>query len=142
MPYKDPEKKRAYYQSYEQKARGRIYRQKRRLKNNVYSVGYHHALVAEARRRLGNKCACPGCEVSEPTFLTIDHIYGRSKGRKKDAREEAKASGWDNTKFQILCANCNFAKRNRGFCPVHQTEPNQQNGHNPEANLQLAFIID
>lgn len=87
---------------------------------------------ADALRILGNKCACPGCEVSEPAFLTVDHINGRTKGsRGKNAAAEAKASGWDKTKFQILCRNCNFAKRDLGFCPVHQIDPGERNGHVP-----------
>ena len=144
MPYKDPAKKRAYYQAKAQKARALVYRQKHRLKKNIYGRDYHQILLAEARRTLGNKCACPGCEVSDPWFLTVDHIHGKPKGTQRghSAAYEAKVSGWDKTKFQILCFNCNCAKSNRGFCPVHQTEPRQRNGHNPGANLQLAFIID
>ena len=104
----------------------------------AYMRKFDQALKAEALRALGSKCACPGCEVSEPRFLTIDHIYGRSKTSRKDAVEEARASRWDKTKFQILCWNCNMSKRDSGFCPVHQTDPGQRNRHSPDlGNPQL-----
>jgi hypothetical protein len=126
------------------------HREKRNAQNRAWSQAHperhrtrsrnrYQALRAEALRILGSKCACPGCEVSEPPFLTIDHINGRPKGRRKDAITEAKASGWDKTKFQILCANCNFAKSARAFCPVHQKAPGARNGHSPVGNAQLSF---
>ena len=77
-------------------------------------------LMEEAIRQLGDKCACPGCGVSERLFLTIDHINGLDEGGRRDhAIREAKKSGWDKTKFQMLCWNCNMTKSNKGFCPVH-----------------------
>ena len=125
----DNAKDRAYYLAHveQEKARSRNYRP---------------ALMAEALRVFGNTCACPGCEVSEPAFLTIDHINGRpkgSRGQRMMAILEAKASGWDKTQFQILCYNCNCAKRDRGFCPVHQRDPGHRNGHSPTANAQQSL---
>ena len=80
----------------------------------------HESLFADAMKFLGDKCACPGCGISEPAFLTIDHIIGRPRGTKAYGPRDAKRAGWDKSLFQVLCANCNFAKRDRGFCPVHQ----------------------
>lgn len=149
MPYKDKETgrscKRVYRQENREKirARDRAYHQANREKLNARtranSQASYQALTAEALRVLGNKCACPGCEVSEPAFLTIDHINGRTKGSRHSALSEAKASGWDKTRFQILCANCNMTKSDRGFCHVHQKGPGQRNGHEPAANVQQAL---
>ena len=158
MPYKDPEKKKATDRVYYQKRRekrsreeGRTY--SRRYKRGVYNrnniethrqrekvraVAYRQTMIAQALRILGSKCACPGCGVSERAFLTIDHIHGRSKGSRHSAVLEAKIGGWDKAKFQILCWNCNMSKRDRGFCPVHQADPGQRNGHSPDlGNPQL-----
>ena len=121
------------------KASNRTYNQGHRPERNSTNLAYYYVLKAEAFRVLGSNCACPGCEVSDLSFLTIDHIHGRPKGRRKYTLSEAKTSGWDKTQFQILCANCNFAKRDRGFCPVHQKDPGQRNGHSPEGNAQLSL---
>ena len=125
---------RAWYLAHreDQIASARAYGLAHRQEHKASSIRHHNAMVAEAQRVLGNKCACPGCEVYEPAFLTIDHVNGRSKGLRRSAVVDARASGWDKTKFQILCANCNFAKRDRGFCPVHQADPRQRNGHSPD----------
>ena len=156
MPYKDKEKRKAYEQTRpeENKAYNRAYYQANKERLNANSRVSHQAhrherkvsnrasnqrRYAEAVRILGNKCACPGCEVSEPAFLTIDHINGRPKGQRRSALTEARASGWDKTKFQVLCWNCNCAKKDRGFCPVHQADPGQRNGHSPVANPQQSL---
>lgn len=123
----------------ERKANTRAYYHAHSAQHNAKHQNRNHALTAEARRFLGNKCACPGCAVSESAFLTIDHIHGRPKESKRNAVFEARASGWDRSKFQILCANCNFAKHDRGFCPVHQTAPRPRNGHSPGANAQQSL---
>ena len=133
---------RAHYQAHREeiKAKSKRYRLAHRDQVNVASRTYRAAMLVEAMRFLGSTCGCPGCGVSELRFLTIDHIHGRNtKKRGHVSLLEAKASGWDKTQFQILCANCNFAKRDRGFCPVHQTAPGQSNGHRPGANAQLSL---
>ena len=132
---------RAWYQAHreEAKATSRAWRLAHPKQVKANNRASHQALTAEALRVLGDKCACPGCGVSEPAFLTIDHINGRSKGtrRTQTAIREAKASGWDKTKFQTLCFNCNCAKSAHGFCPVHQKDPSDRNEHSPSANKQL-----
>ena len=124
---------RAYRRNYRQAhkeqeaARSRAYNQRHREEERARKRAYGRAIFDQALRILGSKCRCPGCDESEPLFLTIDHIHGRPKGLRKDALLEAKRSGWDTTKFQILCANCNFAKRDKGFCPVHQKSQDNNN---------------
>jgi len=131
MPYKDEGMRRAYAQNYHQR---HWKQEKARMK------AFWEALFAEALRMLGSKCACPGCGVSETAFLTVDHMKGR-RDRKRVHRAviDAKASGWDKTKFQILCWNCNCAKRDRGFCPVHETDPGQNNGSDSSADSQASL---
>ena len=142
MSYKDKEKQKAWYQNHpdRKKVHNRRYNLTHQEQNNARYRAYELALKAEALRVLGNKCACPGCGISEPLFLTIDHINGRPKGSRKDPVLEAKASGWDKTKFQILCMNCNFTKRDRGFCPVHQKRSEETNDHSPSASPQLKLL--
>lgn len=119
------------------KASNRRWREAHPEDAKVRSRAHHNAMVAEALRVLGNKCACPGCEISEPMFLTIDHINGRAKGSRRHPILEARDSGWDKAQFQILCWNCNMTKSNRGFCLVHQKAP-ASNGHSPDReNPQL-----
>jgi len=74
-------------------------------------------------KHYGDKCNCPGCDVTEPKFLTIDHISG---GGKKHRKEIGRFGGdfyeWlvkNNFPdgFQVLCFNCNCAKGFFGKCP-------------------------
>jgi len=71
------------------------------------------------------KCKCCG-ERGIP-FLTIDHINGDGAKHRREIDPEKKMGGngfyyWLKKNnyppgFQILCANCNFAKRNFDSCP-------------------------
>lgn len=88
------------------KARQKAFREKVRL---------------EVLSRYGGACKC--CGEDEPVFLSIDHING--DGAK--ARRTAHASGaslyvWLQKHgypegFQVLCYNCNLAKRTGAECP-------------------------
>ena len=68
------------------------------------------------------ECAC--CLESDPVFLTIDHIHGgghkhrQSLGR-VDFAQWLRKSGYPEG-YQVLCYNCNAAKRAGVECP-HQT---------------------
>lgn len=140
------EERRAYHRVYQQlhgQERKTYYRTYRSTHQEQIKA-YRERLRTKAFHLLGNKCACPGCEVSEPAFLTIDHIYGRPRGPQRNSAEEAQSAHWDKAKFQILCANCNFAKRDRGSCPVHQSAPNERNGQrsDPIGTSQMEFPLD
>lgn len=95
-------------------------------------------MMAEAIEVFGHQCNCPNCEVSDRAFLTVDHIDSYAKGRKRPIKE-AKDSGWDKTRFQILCFNCNCAKRDKGFCPVHQSSEAATN--NRQTNILNARLF-
>lgn len=80
------------------------------------------ALVVHHYSNGKNECEC--CKVKELKFLAVDHVNNDgSKDRKK------KGSGhpfycWlirnnfpNNPALQVLCFNCNWAKRYEGGCP-------------------------
>lgn len=75
------------------------------------------------------KCAC--CGEVEILFLQIDHINGQGAEHRRQLKEELgyypggnnlpywlKKNGYPEG-FQVLCANCNLAKRVDKICP-HQ----------------------
>jgi len=77
------------------------------------------------------KCACCGERGIE--FLTIDHIDGNGSEHRRQIDPERKIGGngfvyWLKKNnypegFQVLCANCNFAKRQNKHCPHQSKEP-------------------
>lgn len=71
---------------------------------------------------LGGKCSCCG----EPNrgFLTLDHVNGqglkhvKSRGGQHGVMKDVIKSGFDKTRFCVLCFNCNCGReRNNGICP-------------------------
>lgn len=70
----------------------------------------------------GPVCAC--CGETIPEFLQLDHIENNgAEHRKRGLMGTAlyqllKAQGYP-PGYQVLCANCNFAKGILGFCPHH-----------------------
>ena len=148
----DREREKARHRSYylahqeEVKAYHRAHYAEHRDQRLAVTKGQQEAVKQEAFRQLGDVCACPGCGVSEPLFLSLDHIHGQPQRKKRGGYQallDAKRSGWDKSRFQIMCMNCNFAKKDRGYCPVHATpingeaETNGANGHHPQFALQL-----
>jgi len=90
------------------------------------------------------RCACwPKCKVTEIEFLQLDHINGdgakhrREIGMPQGDRASVirqkqhckvgsfaywlKKNGWPKG-IQVLCANCNHAKKTAKWCPVHHKE--------------------
>jgi hypothetical protein len=85
-------------------------------------------LKKEVIFQYGGKCVC--CGESEPEFLTIDHIKenGAEERRKNKSAGAGsgfyrwlKGQGWPRDGYQLLCFNCNCAKRLYGVCP-HDSE--------------------
>ena len=70
-------------------------------------------------------CACIGCDEKHIEFLTLDHINGRkSMNHEPSLKAEKlcrrlKRDGFPKG-IQVLCWNCNSAKSNNPFCPVHE----------------------
>src|SRR5436190_18928701 len=69
-----------------------------------------------------NKCAC--CGVEGLIFLTIDHINGDGARERKAKRHKTgtmfyiwlRTNGY-HVGYQVLCHNCNQAKRQLSQCP-------------------------
>jgi hypothetical protein len=75
-------------------------------------------LKTEFMAAYGGACAC--CGETEPVFLTLDHVGGRTdtqRGQRGDkAYRAARREGYPAT-YRILCWNCNAAHGLFGGCP-------------------------
>lgn len=75
----------------------------------------------------GGKCSCPSCGETQLEFLTLEHLRGRDKTKKRRTGKlawlEAKRAGYPDD-FTVLCFNCNCAKGIYGTCP-HTWEKKQ-----------------
>jgi hypothetical protein len=143
MVYKDKEKQRLWKEKNRDNIKkwNREYREKNRKKINKQKVDYYHAnkdkyadkhkayqKVRYKRLRLfalqkysigGIQCSC--CGEKEIRFLCIDHVNGGgTKHRESIGRSNTymwlKKNNYPKG-FQVLCANCNMAKRENGICP-------------------------
>ena len=113
----------------ERKAKAKLYRQKNKLAFNASQKKAYDSVRIEmiAHYSKGTmKCAC--CGESGIVFLSLDHIKGNgAEDRRRISKETGykiggntlpyylKKKGWPKG-YQILCYNCNFAKR-MGPCP-------------------------
>jgi len=80
------------------------------------------SLKLEMISSLGGRCSC--CGISEPRFLSIEHIGGggcehrrQCGGTSYGVLLDAKKQGWPKNKFDVLCFNCNLARAKLGYCP-------------------------
>jgi len=65
-------------------------------------------------------CSC--CGVTSLPFLSLDHIDGKGTQERKKVTKGYYKHLIDNNypeHLQVLCMNCNFAKRTSKICPVH-----------------------
>ena len=130
-PEKVNKKKRANYRINPEKeiARGKRYRathgpeMKQRILDLTIEVYSHYSKV------ISNSdvpvCACIGCGIKNIEFLELDHINGRKSmnhGPSLKAEKLCRRLRRDGYPpgIQILCSNCNHAKRDNEFCPVHE----------------------
>jgi hypothetical protein len=79
----------------------------------------------------GYKCVCCGETTKE--FLMLDHINNDGADHRRKVFGENRGNGSSRTLylwiirnefpelFQVLCANCNWGKRDTGICPHQQT---------------------
>jgi hypothetical protein len=85
----------------------------------------HKAMIEKLRLEVfmaygGVRCAC--CGETQSVFLTLDHIasdgaeHRRRVGNGYSVYRWAKKNGYPKL-FQVLCWNCNEAKRIVGGCP-------------------------
>ena len=108
-----------------------------REKARAYTTGYYwanrnKAITSQKVYRQSQKdkildhygrfCAC--CGEDEPVFLSLDHIKGDGAAHRREISKRSGASMYSllikegfPAGFQVLCYNCNFAKRTGEACP-------------------------
>lgn len=82
--------------------RARLIEQNARLKKDVFDA-------------YGRLCSC--CGVDDERFLTIDHIFGDGKNDRNSLYARLKKMGFPKDRYQVLCWNCNIAKKQNPQCP-------------------------
>jgi hypothetical protein len=129
---KNPEKYRAIEERHRTQYRGvkkQTHIERRLLVLNFYSKG-------------SMKCAC--CGEKELVMLTIDHI-NNDGGRHRKSDKSAGYIVWWIIKnnfpsgFQVLCMNCNWAKRITGICP-HKSKSKSYNDRVLQKTKQFKTI--
>ena len=100
---------RAKYQ-WKRTKKQKLYREENRNEINVRALSGYHKQKKSIHKLLGNKCK--NCGENDPIYFQIDHINNdgcldRNKVTLKKCLEDPK-------KYQLLCANCNWAKRLNG----------------------------
>ena len=82
------------------------------------------AIRAEVFAAYGNKCAC--CGEAEQAFLSVDHVKNNGAEHRRSGGiglgssgfyQWLKRQGFPKKEYQLLCMNCNWAKRTTGQCP-------------------------
>lgn len=98
----------------EVKERGRLRRQNDLQRVRLYELNCKHRMRCKALLRLGDKCV--KCGFSDWRALQIDHKKGggRKEQRKIGSdgiRQNVLRMKNPKSKYQLLCANCNWIKR-------------------------------
>jgi hypothetical protein len=70
----------------------------------------------------GGKCNCLGCNETNHSFLTLDHVkndgYMRRNGGRNETEYRKAIENYSPEIYQVLCYKCNCGKgRNHGICP-------------------------
>ena len=96
------------------------WRQRNPEESRAASRRYHERLRAEMLAAYGSRCAC--CGELRAYFLTLDHVLGDGAAERGRTGAymligELRRRGWPKDGYQLLCFNCNCAKRDRVFCP-------------------------
>ena len=98
--------------------------QKEYRKNNAQKIrDYRKKVASDAQQEgiqiYGGKCSC--CGEKRKEFLTMEHLNGRDKNKRKRTGKSAwlqlKIQGWPKKGITVLCYNCNCAKNTYGSCP-------------------------
>ncbi len=108
------EKARIYHQTHKERLNGQITQRRRDMRTRIIET-------------LGSACQC--CGVTEPVFLTIDHVQNdgnKVRGMQRHLLYKMILDeGCPPERYQILCWNCNSAKHLLGACP-HMRESSKK----------------
>lgn len=138
--YENPSKRTAYMREWVETDAGKEYKKKRadqirewRLKNperfHATQKRAYDKMRQEVLEHYSNgdvKCIC--CGERKAIFLQIDHIAGNGSDHRREIKAKGQTLGGNSfvywlkkngfpEGFQILCANCNYAKRQKPECP-------------------------
>lgn len=146
---------RGYGKKYREMYPDRVKEQLKRYRGKMlqYQRGKYLSLKLEVINAYGGKCAC--CGESNLCFLTIDHINNDGNIERKTAGKKTgttmyrslKKSGFPQGRYQVLCANCNFAKQHDpvGHRCAHANAINIDGGGNAritrgKSGMQIGII--
>lgn len=85
------------------------------------SESFRKRLKQELFDAYGHQCAC--CDEAEEAFLTLEHTNGdgadhrQRVGSGSGVYQDLKKRGWPKDGYEILCWNCNMARRYGNTCP-------------------------
>jgi hypothetical protein len=98
------------------KESAKAYRIDNREKAHAYGKTYRQTLKTKFLELYGSICNC--CGETEVEFLTIDHLVPENKTRHETSSKAylLATSSYRPDLFQVLCYNCNCARRH-GVCP-------------------------
>ena len=104
-----------------------LYRKKTHATRLAYGRQIREGVKDEVFRAYGG-WICKCCGITEHEFLSLDHIHGGGNAQRKANRLQNGYTFYCWLKknnfppgYQVLCMNCNFAKRYTMVCP-HQKE--------------------
>ena len=86
-----------------------------------WQAAYSRRLRLECLYVYGGRCMC--CGEDREQFLTLDHVngggyaHGKRVGRGLAIYRDLRHRGWPKDGYQLLCMNCNWAKRRGSVCP-------------------------
>lgn len=87
---------------------------------------YRNKCKAEIIAAYGDKCTCLGCTVTEPEFLTVEHVNKDGKVHRASGVSvyaDIRRRGFP-PDYTIHCFNCNIAKSLFGACPHRRNYKN------------------
>ena len=88
-----------------------------RTEGNTAAAISLYRLRLEAVKAYGETCRC--CGETRAIVLTLDHIVpiGKDRPPTNAVLARLRREGWPPAGLQVLCYNCNYAKRDTSFCP-------------------------